>query len=147
MKIYLQRIEGDYGKRAKVPTYATEGSTGADLFVANGVVFESGCRTLLHTGWRMAAERHCDLQIRPRSGMCLKRGITVLNSPGTIDSDYRGEVRILVVNLSQAKQEILRGERVAQLVCNNGELCEFIEVDRLADTIRGTGGFGSTGER
>jgi dUTP pyrophosphatase len=130
-----------------LPSYQTTGSAGMDLYanLTAPVVLQPLERTLIPTGLRLELPEGLEAQIRPRSGLALKKGITVLNAPGTIDSDYRGDVGVMVVNLSQEAVEILDGERVAQMVIAKHEQIQWNEVQILAETERGAGGFGSTG--
>ena len=130
------------------PAYATEQSAGVDLkaLLAEPVVLQPLERTLVPTGLYIALPKGYEAQVRPRSGLAAKHGITVLNSPGTIDADYRGEIRVILVNLSQQPFEIVPGERIAQMVIALHEQVQWEEVDQLDDTQRGAGGFGSTGK-
>ena len=130
------------------PAYATEQSAGVDLkaLLTESVVLQPLERTLVPTGLYIALPKGYEAQVRPRSGLAAKHGITVLNSPGTIDADYRGEIRVILVNLSQQSFEIVPGERIAQMVIARHEQVEWEEVDQLDDTQRGAGGFGSTGK-
>ena len=130
------------------PAYATEQSAGVDLkaHLTEPVVLQPLERTLVPTGLYIALPKGYEAQVRPRSGLAAKHGITVLNSPGTIDADYRGEIRVILVNLSQQPFEIVPGERIAQMVIARHEQVEWEEVDQLDDTQRGAGGFGSTGK-
>lgn len=130
------------------PAYATEQSAGVDLkaLLTEPVVLHPLERTLVPTGLYIALPKGYEAQVRPRSGLAAKHGITVLNSPGTIDADYRGEIRVILVNLSQQPFEIVPGERIAQMVIARHEQVEWEEVDQLDDTQRGAGGFGSTGK-
>jgi dUTP pyrophosphatase len=130
------------------PAYATEQSAGVDLkaLLTEPVVLQPLERTLVPTGLYIALPKGYEAQVRPRSGLAAKHGITVLNSPGTIDADYRGEIRVILVNLSQQPFEIVPGERIAQMVIARHEQVQWEEVDQLDDTQRGTGGFGSTGK-
>lgn len=130
------------------PAYATEQSAGLDL-KANleaPITLQPLQRTLVPTGLYIALPKGYEAQVRPRSGLAAKHGITVLNSPGTIDADYRGEIRAILVNLSNEPFEIVPGERIAQMVIARHEQVEWEEVDQLDETRRGTGGFGSTGK-
>ncbi len=130
------------------PAYATEQSAGVDLR-ANldaPVVLRPLERTLVPTGLYIALPKGYEAQVRPRSGLAIKYGITVLNSPGTVDADYRGELRTILVNLSNEPFEIVPGERIAQMVIARHEQVEWEEVDQLDETVRGAGGFGSTGK-
>jgi dUTP pyrophosphatase len=128
------------------PQYATAGSAGFDVInVGPEVPLSSGERALIHTGLYFEIPEGYEIQVRPRSGLALKRGITVLNSPGTIDSDYRGECNVIVINTSSEKYCVSTGERIAQFVLNKVEQANFVPVNELGDTARGTDGFGSTG--
>jgi len=130
------------------PAYATEQSAGLDL-KANleaPITLHPLQRTLVPTGLYIALPKGYEAQVRPRSGLAAKHGITVLNSPGTIDADYRGEIRAILVNLSNEPFEIVPGERIAQMVIARHEQVEWEEVDQLDETRRGAGGFGSTGK-
>nr|MBS0037201.1 dUTP diphosphatase [Saprospiraceae bacterium] len=131
-----------------LPFYATDGSAGVDLYANIGepIVLKSLERTLIPTGIKIALPQGLEAQVRPRSGLAVKKGISVLNSPGTIDSDYRGEVKVILVNLSNEEVEITPGERIAQMVVATFVKLDWIEVENLAETQRGSGGFGSTGE-
>jgi dUTP pyrophosphatase len=130
-----------------LPKYQTEGSAGMDLcaFITETITLQPMERTLVPTGLYMALPHGYEAQIRPRSGMAIKKGITMINAPGTIDSDYRGEIKIAVVNLSGEVQTITDGERVAQMVIAKHEIITWEEVETLEDTERGDGGFGHTG--
>lgn len=129
------------------PAYATEQSAGMDLKanLAEPLVLKPLQRALVPTGLYMALPAGYEAQVRPRSGLAAKHGITVLNTPGTIDADYRGEVKVILVNLSDTPFEIVPGERIAQMVIARHETIEWEEVNELDATSRGTGGFGSTG--
>tara|TARA_B100000902_G_scaffold12252_1_gene14914 strand:+ start:46467 stop:46901 length:435 start_codon:yes stop_codon:yes gene_type:complete len=130
-----------------IPKYSTSASAGMDLRadLDNPTILEPLQRTLVSTGIYLELPIGFEAQIRPRSGLAYKKGITVLNSPGTIDADYRGEVKVLLVNLSSKEFIIQDGERIAQMVIARHEQANFLEVDSLDDTERGSGGFGSTG--
>ncbi len=131
----------------QLPAYATPESAGMDLRanVADPVVLRPLERRIIPTGLYMALPPGYEAQVRPRSGLAFKHGITVLNSPGTIDSDYRGELGVLLVNLSNEDFTIQAGERIAQMVIARHEQGEFVEVEELDDTERGAGGYGHTG--
>lgn len=131
----------------ELPTYSTPQSAGLDLRanLDNPITLAPLQRTLIPTGLFMAIPAGYEAQVRPRSGLALKKGITVLNSPGTIDADYRGEVCVILVNLSSEPFIIEDGERIAQLVFARHETAEWVLTDSLNDTERGTGGFGHTG--
>lgn len=130
-----------------LPAYQSAGAAGLDLCAAieDDVVIESLQRKLIPTGLSLAIPLGYEGQVRPRSGLALRHGITVLNSPGTIDADYRGEVKVLLVNSSDTPFRLSRGERIAQLVICPVELGELVLVDELDATERGAGGYGSTG--
>ncbi len=133
--------------RHPLPTYATAQSAGLDLRANIGepIVLMPMERRLIPTGLYMALPPGYEAQVRPRSGLALKHGITVLNSPGTIDADYRGEVGVLLINLSQEPFTVNDGERVAQMVVARHEQAELLEVETLDETERGAGGYGHTG--
>lgn len=132
-----------------LPAYETTGSAGMDLRAAVAedapVTLAPGARALVPTGLKIALEPGHEAQVRPRSGLALKHGLTCLNAPGTIDSDYRGEVGVILVNHGQEPFVIRRGERIAQLVVARYEQAVIVEVETLDETARGAGGFGSTG--
>ncbi len=138
-----------HGQGLELPQYATEGAAGMDLRAAvpedAPIVLAPGARALVPTGLTIALARGFEAQVRPRSGLALKHGITCLNSPGTIDADYRGEVGVILANLGAEAFVVNRGERIAQMVIARYEQIDWIEVDSLDDTARGAGGFGSTG--
>ncbi len=131
-----------------LPKYATALSAGADLIadLDAPISLQPMERKLIPTGLFMAIAPGCEVQIRPRSGLAYKEGLTVLNAPGTIDADYRGEVMVLLVNLSAVEATINDGDRIAQMVLAQHEVAKFEEVESLEDTGRGKGGFGSTGK-
>ena len=132
-----------------LPAYETSGSAGMDLRAAvaeeTPMTLAPGARALVPTGLKIALEPGFEAQVRPRSGLALKHGITCLNSPGTIDSDYRGEVGVILINHGPEAFVIKRGERIAQLVVAKCEQAAMVEVAALDETARGSGGFGSTG--
>jgi dUTP pyrophosphatase len=132
-----------------LPAYQSEGAAGMDLLaaVAKPVILTPGARALVPTGLVLHLPPGAEAQVRPRSGLALRHGITVLNSPGTIDSDYRGELQILLANLGDAPFTIERGARIAQLVVQRVERARLVEVGEIPATARGAGGFGSTGSR
>jgi dUTP pyrophosphatase len=132
-----------------LPNYETEFSAGMDLraHVLEDVVLNSLERALIPTGLFIALPKGSEAQIRPRSGLAYKHGITVLNSPGTIDADYRGEIKVLLVNLSNQAFVIRNGERIAQMIVAKHEQVSWLEVEQLDDTTRGEGGFGHTGKQ
>jgi dUTP pyrophosphatase len=143
----IQRLP--HAEGLALPSYETAGSAGMDLRAAlaedAALTLEPGARALIPTGLKMALEPGWEAQVRPRSGLALKHGITCLNTPGTIDSDYRGEVGVILVNLGQEPFVIRRGERIAQMVIAPVVQVSVSEVDTLDETTRGAGGFGSTG--
>lgn len=132
-----------------LPAYQTMGSAGMDVraFLEEPVVLKPLERKIIPTGLFFELPVGFEMQVRPRSGLAFKKGVTVLNSPGTIDADYRGEVGVLLVNLSNQDFVVESGERIAQLVIAKHETPELIEVNQLSDTQRGAGGFGSTGKK
>lgn len=129
------------------PTYSTKLSAGLDLRanLDQSIVLKPLARSLIKTGLFIALPEGFEAQVRPRSGLAYKKGITILNSPGTIDADYRGEIGVILVNISNEDFVIEDGERVAQLVIAKHEVAEWFEVEELTETKRGAGGFGSTG--
>jgi len=131
----------------EVPAYATEGSSGMDIraFLSSPVVLQPMERQLIPTGLFIEIPLGYEAQIRPRSGLALKQGITCLNTPGTIDSDYRGELKVLLVNLGSTEQTINNNDRVAQMVICRVEKASLLLVQQLEETERGSGGFGHTG--
>ncbi len=143
----IQRLP--HAEGLALPSYETAGSAGMDLRAAlaedAALTLEPGARALIPTGLKMALEPGWEAQVRPRSGLALKHGITCLNTPGTIDSDYRGEVGVILVNLGQEPFVIRRGERIAQMVIAPVAQVSVSEVDTLDETTRGAGGFGPTG--
>ncbi|WP_343486946.1 dUTP diphosphatase [Allomuricauda sp. d1] len=132
-----------------LPHYETDASAGMDLRanISEPITLKSLGRTIVKTGLFIELPIGYEAQVRPRSGLAAKKGITVLNAPGTIDADYRGEVGVILVNLSNEDFTIENGERIAQLVIAKHERAEWVEVDKLTETERGRGGFGSTGFR
>ena len=134
-----------HGTDLPLPAYATPGAAGMDVVAAEALILAPGARHAVATGFAMAIPEGYEVQVRPRSGLALKHGITCLNTPGTIDSDYRGEVKIILGNLGSEPFEIKRGDRIAQLVPAAVQRAALLEVSNLDDTTRGTGGFGSTG--
>jgi dUTP pyrophosphatase len=145
MRIPIQRLP--HAVDLPLPAYATEGSAGLDLLAANDADIElaPGARMAVPCGIAFALPEGFEAQVRPRSGLALHHGITLLNAPGTIDSDYRGEVKAILINLGDAPFRISRGMKIAQLVIARHERAEFHEVAELPASVRGEGGFGSTG--
>ncbi len=130
-----------------LPGYASDGASGVDLYAAvdDVMVLQPGERALVRTGVRVAIPEGFEGQVRARSGIAIKRGLGLVNAPGTIDSDYRGEIQLIVINWSAEPQAIKRGERIAQLVIAPVARAEIVEAESLDDTRRGPGGFGHTG--
>lgn len=143
IEIELQRLP--HGQGLPLPARATEHAAGLDVVAAEDLTLAPGQRGAVATGFAIAIPEGYEVQVRPRSGLALKHGITCLNTPGTIDSDYRGEVKIILANLGSEPFEIRRGERIAQLVPAPVLASSFREVEALGETSRGAGGFGSTG--
>ena len=134
-----------HGEGLPLPSYASDGAAGLDLVAAEDFRLAPGARHAVATGFAIAIPPGYEVQVRPRSGLALKHGITCLNTPGTIDCDYRGEVKVILANLGTEPFEAKRGERIAQLVPAPVLRAEFVEVENLDETSRGAGGFGSTG--
>ena len=143
--ITIPLLRRPHGTDLPLPAYATPGAAGMDVVAAEALILAPGARHAVATGFAMAIPEGYEVQVRPRSGLALKHGITCLNTPGTIDSDYRGEVKIILANLGSEPFEIKRGDRIAQLVPAAVQRAALLEVSSLDDTTRGTGGFGSTG--
>jgi dUTP pyrophosphatase len=143
IEIALLRLP--HGDGLPLPAYATEHAAGLDVVAAEDVTIAPGARHAVATGFSIAIPEGYEVQVRPRSGLALKHGITCLNTPGTIDADYRGEVKVILANLGDAPFEVTRGERIAQLVPAAVQRARFAEVATLDETARGAGGFGSTG--
>ncbi len=144
----IQIMRLPHGMGLALPAYETGGAAGMDLRAAvqEPVTIAPGMRAAVPTGLAFAIQQGFEAQIRPRSGLALKNGITCLNTPGTIDSDYRGEVKVILINLGQEPFTIQRGDRIAQMVIAPVVQTEILEVETLDDTSRGAGGFGSTGK-
>lgn len=134
-----------HGEGLPLPAYATTGAAGMDIVAAEDVSIAPGARHAVATGLAVAIPQGFEIQVRPRSGLALKHGITVPNTPGTIDSDYRGELKVIMINHGDSEFAIVRGDRVAQLVLAPVTQGAWIEVEELDATDRGAGGFGSTG--
>ena len=144
VRIRISRLP--HGEGLPLPSYATSGAAGMDVVAAEDLDLMPGQRHAVATGFRVAIPEGYEIQVRPRSGLAFKHGITVPNTPGTIDSDYRGELKVLLINHGAEPFAIRRGERVAQLVPAAVTVAAFDEVDELCETERGHGGFGSTGQ-
>jgi dUTP pyrophosphatase len=143
IEIEVKRLAN--GDGLPLPSYASAGAAGLDVVAAEDLVLAPGARRAVATGFALAIPAGFEVQVRPRSGLALKHGITCLNTPGTIDSDYRGEVKVILANLGSDPFEVRRGERIAQLVPAPVLRATFREVEELDSTQRGPGGFGSTG--
>lgn len=144
MKLQILRLP--HGADLPLPAYATSGSAGMDLRSAEVLTLKPGARALVSTGLAIALPENFEAQVRPRSGLAVKYGVTVLNSPGTIDADYRGEIKVPLINLGTEEFVIERGDRIAQMVVAPVEMAELVEVETLDRTARGSGGFGSSGK-
>ena len=143
VKILVKKFD----KNIKLPTYKTSGSSGMDLvaYIKNKIIVNPGKTVIIPTGIAVAIPKNYEIQIRPRSGLAAKKGISVLNTPGTIDSDYRGEIKIILINLGKKSFVIKSGDRVAQMILCPVMKAELKEVNILPKTVRGKEGFGSTG--
>ena len=144
VKILVKKFD----KNIKLPTYKTSGSSGMDLvaYIKNKITIKPGKTAMISTGIAIAIPKNYEIQIRPRSGLAAKKGISVLNTPGTVDSDYRGEIKIILINLSEESFVVKSGDRVAQMMLCPVIKAKLKEVKNLPKTIRGKGGFGSTGK-
>ncbi len=144
VKVLVKKLNPE----VKLPSYKTDGSSGMDLlaFINNPITIKPGTSELIPTGISIAIPKNFEIQIRPRSGLAAKSSISVLNTPGTIDSDYRGEIKIILFNHSKKKFFVNKNDRVAQMVLVPISKIDFNEVDNLPNTLRGKGGFGSTGK-
>ena len=137
-----------FNKNIKLPVYKTSGSSGMDLmaYTKNKIIIDPGKTAIIPTGIAVAIPKNYEIQIRPRSGLAAKKGISVLNTPGTIDADYRGEIKIILINLSKKSFVVRSGDRVAQMILCPVIKAKLKEVKNLLKTARGKGGFGSTGK-
>ena len=143
VRVQVKRLP--HGAGLALPQYATEGAAGMDVLSAEEVTLNPGARHAVSTGFALAIPAGYEIQVRPRSGLALKHGVSVPNTPGTIDSDYRGELKIILINHGAEPFAIARGDRVAQLVLAPVVQASWEEVAELDETARGAGGFGSTG--
>ena len=147
VKVKIKRVRGDQGQEIPLPRYMTEHSAGMDLFAAvdEDVILEPGERKLIPTGIALSIPAGCEGQVRPRSGLALRNGVTLVNTPGTIDADFRGEIGVLLINFGQKPFQVKRGDRIAQLVI--APVCRAVLelVEELDATPRNEGGFGHTG--
>lgn len=134
-----------HGEGLALPAYETEHAAGMDLRAAEDAILAPGARALVATGFAIALPHGFEAQVRPRSGLAARHGVTVLNAPGTIDADYRGEIKVILINHGEASFAIKRGDRIAQMVISLVTRVRFEEQVELSDTARGSGGFGSTG--
>jgi len=134
-----------HGEGLPLPEYETSGSAGMDIRSAEALTIKPGERALVGTGFAFAITEGYEVQVRPRSGLAIKKGISIPNSPGTIDSDYRGEIKAILINHGSDDFVIERGDRIAQIVVAPVQQAALVEVEDLNDTARGSGGFGSTG--
>ena len=142
MRVEVQRLD----RQLPLPAYARDGDAGLDLYAAETLTLEAGERAAVGTGIAVAIPRGFAGFVLPRSGLALRHGLSLVNTPGLIDSGYRGEIRVVLINHDRgARVTISRGERIAQLVIQRVETAELVEVDTLPETSRGSGGFGSTG--
>jgi dUTP pyrophosphatase len=145
MRVEVQVKRLNNGAGLPMPAYETAGAAGMDICAAEGMNLRAGKRAAISTGFAFAIPVGYEVQVRPRSGLALKNGITCLNTPGTIDSDYRGEIKVILANLGEEDFVIKTGDRIAQIVVAPVIQAAMVEVDALDTTARGAGGFGSTG--
>ena len=144
MKVQIMRL-ADHADLA-LPSYATEGAAGMDLRSSQSLTIKPHARALVSTGLAIALPHGFEAQVRPRSGLAVKHGVTVLNAPGTIDCDYRGEIKVPLINHGEEDFVITRGDRIAQMVIAPAPQMQLEEVSALDETLRGAGGFGSSGK-
>ena len=143
--IEIRRLSS--GRELPLPAYESEGAAGMDLRAAEAITLKPRQRVLMPTGFAIALPGGFEAQVRPRSGLAVRHGITVLNAPGTIDSDYRGEIRVPLINLGEHDFDIVRGDRIAQMVIAPVIRARWTETAALSETARGVGGFGSSGSK
>jgi len=143
IRVALRRLPG--GEGLPLPSYQTPHSAGMDLLASEDVTLEPGARAAVGTSLAIALPDGYEAQVRPRSGLALKHGVTLLNTPGTIDADYRGEIRVILINLGDRPFPVRRGDRIAQLIVAPVSRASWVEVGALPESERGEGGFGSTG--
>jgi len=143
-KVLIKKLHKD----VKIPEYKTQGSSGLDLeaFIEQDLIIKPGNKELIPTGLSVSIPENLEIQIRPRSGLALKNGLTVLNTPGTVDADYRGEIKVILINLSSENYIVKKGDRIAQMVLCPIVKASFELVDELPESLRSSGGFGSTGK-
>lgn len=146
-EIFLKVVQLREAQDLPLPDYASSGSAGMDLRAAapQDIILQPGERMLVSTGLKLEIPENFEGQVRPRSGLAIKHGITLLNTPGTIDSDYRGEVKVILINLGKEPYTIRRGDRIAQLILARVSRAQVVKVSELSDTRRGGGGFGHSG--
>ena len=144
-KIQIKKLSNE----VLTPKYETSGSSGMDIaaYIEKEIIINPGEKALIPTGFSLSIPQGYEVQIRPRSGLAAKKGVTILNTPGTIDSDYRGEIKVILINLSKDKFFVKKGERIAQMVVCPIQQVIIEEVSELSETNRGIGGFGSTGTK
>ena len=144
-KIQIKKLSNE----VLTPKYETPGSSGMDIaaYIEHDITINPGEKALIPTGFSLSIPQGYEIQIRPRSGLAAKKGVTILNAPGTIDSDYRGEIKVILINLSKDSFSVKNGERIAQMVVCPVEQVTVEEVEKLSDTDRGKDGFGSTGTK
>lgn len=143
VEVHVKRLPNGAG--LPLPDYASNGAAGMDICAAESVILRVGKRLAVATGFAFAIPQGFEVQVRPRSGLALNRGVTCLNTPGTIDSDYRGEVKVILANLGEDDFQITKGDRIAQIVVAPVQHAKMMEVEDIDETSRGAGGFGSTG--
>jgi dUTP pyrophosphatase len=143
VEVRVKRL--NHGAGLPLPDYASKGAAGMDVCAAESLLLRAGKRHAVATGFAFAIPDGYEVQVRPRSGLALKHGITCLNTPGTVDSDYRGEVKVILANLGEDDFQITKGDRIAQLVVSPVTHAAMVEVEEIDETARGAGGFGSTG--
>ncbi len=141
IKVSIQRIH----EKAKIPSYANADDAGVDLYSVKDIILNPGERVLVPIGIKIAIPKGYEGHVRPKSGLALKHGISIVNTPGTIDAGYRGEIGVIVINHGSEPYTIESGKKIAQMVFNKVEQADFVEVESLDETSRGEGGFGSTG--
>ena len=141
LRLRIKKVSND----AIIPSYAHEGDCGMDLYSIDNIILKPGESQLVHTGIEIELPENTEAQIRPRSGLALKNSITVLNSPGTIDEGYRGEIGVILINHSKVDFKVEKGMRIAQMVVKPTLKVNIVEINELSETERGKGGFGSTG--
>ena len=145
MSIRIRLTRLPHGEGLPLPSYATHGAAGMDVVAAEDLDLMPGQRHAVATGFKVAIPEGYEIQVRPRAGLALKHGITIPNTPGTIDSDYRGEIKAILINHGETPFRITRGAKIAQMVIARHEQAQIAESESLSESVRGAGGFGSTG--